>query len=300
MRRWNPPKPHPEKDESPTLETPESFDGVLTKSLVAPNLSRLERSPEFHHYAYTKCVLVNKVSHQYFSANYLPEFFQKLTNIDVLQAYSYLQYLDVSSNKLTSLKPLKALPFLKILDASYNLLTMILDFEAPFFLTVVNLSHNNIKQMRDLSAFWSVTDLDLSHNLIQTIDGINSLKHVLKGRETFLLLWGFRYLSSLNLSFNRIHTLENLAALRINYLYLQNNMIKVHECSESANLHTLKNLRIINLSYNQVTLKLRYVSSFLGELKKKKLFLISNSCSCYFCPVTLWVTSRNSITFEFQ
>ncbi|KAH1016625.1 hypothetical protein HUJ04_007814 [Dendroctonus ponderosae] len=237
MRLWNTPKPHPEQAESASWETPEGFDGVLSKILVAPNLSRLDRSPEFHHYAYTKCVLANK----------------KLTNIDVLQAYSYLQYLDVSSNKLTSLKPLRALPFLKILNASYNLLTTILDFAAPFFLTVANLSHNNIKQMRDLSAFWSITDLDLSHNLIQTIDGINSLKQVLKMPQ--------QYLSSLNLSFNRIQTLENLSGLRINYLYLQNNMIKVYEDSERANLHTLKHLRIINLSYNQAVLILENVEN---------------------------------------
>ncbi|KAH1025995.1 hypothetical protein HUJ05_010593 [Dendroctonus ponderosae] len=237
MRLWNTPKPHPEQAESASWETPEGFDGVLSKILVAPNLSRLDRSPEFHHYAYTKCVLANK----------------KLTNIDVLQAYSYLQYLDVSSNKLTSLKPLRALPFLKILNASHNLLTTILDFAAPFFLTVANLSHNNIKQMRDLSAFWSITDLDLSHNLIQTIDGINSLKQVLKIPQ--------QYLSSLNLSFNRIQTLENLSGLRINYLYLQNNMIKVYEDSERANLHTLKHLRIINLSYNQAVLILENVEN---------------------------------------
>ncbi|XP_050304989.1 leucine-rich repeat and guanylate kinase domain-containing protein-like [Anthonomus grandis grandis] len=204
-----------ERDEAP-------YDGVLTKEVLAPNLSRVGRCPEYEHYAYTKCILSKK----------------KLVNIDLLQKYHYLQYVDVSNNALTTLTALGNLPFLKILDASHNLLPTILDFYPPFFLTNVNLSYNKIRTMRNLRDFWSITDLNLAHNFIRRIDGIKEL----------------RYLTTLNLSFNRIGAVENLEGTRLQFLYLQNNFINTPEMEwNQAELHTLKNIRTINLSYNQVS-----------------------------------------------
>lgn len=42
-------------------ELPDGFNGILTKAVIAPNLSRLEASPIYQNYAYTKCVLTKKV-----------------------------------------------------------------------------------------------------------------------------------------------------------------------------------------------------------------------------------------------
>lgn len=55
------PKPHPKYQRKQDAKKPEAFDGVLTKYIIIPNLSILARSPEFEHYAYTKCVLQKMV-----------------------------------------------------------------------------------------------------------------------------------------------------------------------------------------------------------------------------------------------
>lgn len=54
-------QPHPKYQKKQYAKKPEAFDGVLTKHIIIPNLCRLARSPEFEHYAYTKCVLEKMV-----------------------------------------------------------------------------------------------------------------------------------------------------------------------------------------------------------------------------------------------
>ncbi|CAG9773787.1 unnamed protein product [Ceutorhynchus assimilis] len=232
------------ENDQPKETLVDGFDGVLTKQIVARTLSRIKKIPEFvDDYAYTKCVLTKK----------------KLTNIDCLNSYQYLQYLDVSSNKLTTLKPLENLCFLKILDASHNSLTSVLDFKAPFFLTTVNLSYNRFKHIRDLSQFWSLTDLNLSHNFIKAIDGLENL----------------RYLMTLKLNSNRIEILENLDDLRLQFLFLQDNVIKLDEADETANIDSMKMLRTINLSYNQIT----SLRAFENVLNLESLEIVNNNIS---------------------
>jgi len=53
---WNDEEEKEEQD-----ELPDGFNGILTKAIIAPNLSKLEASPIYHNYAYTKCVLTKKV-----------------------------------------------------------------------------------------------------------------------------------------------------------------------------------------------------------------------------------------------
>ncbi|XP_030752031.1 leucine-rich repeat and guanylate kinase domain-containing protein-like [Sitophilus oryzae] len=192
----------------------------LTKKIIASGLSRIASCPEFYHYAYTKCVLQKK----------------KISDIEAIRSYRYLQYLDVSGNQLTTLKPLENLPFLKYLDASRNLLSTVLDFKAPFFLTVANLSRNKFEFIPDLADFWSITDLNLSHNRIEVIDGLTELK----------------YLSTLNLSNNRITHLHNLDNLRIQFLYLHYNNLRFKVSDSDKCIRTLTFLRSINVSHNKI------------------------------------------------
>lgn len=54
-----------EEKEEQVDEVSNGFNGILTKALIAPNLSKLEASPIYQNYAYTKCVLTKKVHFYY-------------------------------------------------------------------------------------------------------------------------------------------------------------------------------------------------------------------------------------------
>lgn len=98
-----------------------------------------------------------------------------ITNINGLQALSYLTELDISDNNITSISDLNSLSNLQKLNISNNSITNITPISILTNLTELNVSSNRISDITALSNLTNLTILDLSVNSISNVSTIQKL-----------------------------------------------------------------------------------------------------------------------------
>ncbi|TPX40507.1 guanylate kinase [Synchytrium endobioticum] len=156
----------------------------------------------------------------------------ELNNIDMLKCFKYIQTLHLSGNNLTDASVLANMKHLVELDMSNNRLTEVLNFDPPYNLQEADLSRNQIQTIRDLSQHRYLRKLCLDRNLILSIAGLS----------------GCNYLTHLSLQRNGIDKIQGLDNLPLKFLDLSWNRIHVIE-----NLHTLINLEELHLAHNSIS-----------------------------------------------
>lgn len=170
-----------------------------------------------------------------------------LKDISLLANYSNLVIVDISNNLIDSLEILSRIPYLTTLNASQNLLERCLDFAPPLchaesawsqgqyaigsMLTYADLSKNNIATIGDIHQHEFLECLLLKDNAIESTFGLQNL----------------RYLLVLDLTNNRLTSLDSLDGLRLQELYISGNRLVSLE-----GLSRLSSLRILHADSNLI------------------------------------------------
>lgn len=140
--------------------------------------------------------------------------------------------MDLSNNRLQTLRPLSSIKHLLTIGAANNQLSKLLDFDAPQNLLYVDYSANLLTTMTNLKRHRYIQILKLDQNQITEMTGIDELPN----------------LQFLSLNENKITLISGLP-LSIQQLHLAHNQIS----KLNVGLQGLVNLRVLDLSYNQVT-----------------------------------------------
>ena len=121
---------------------------------------------------------------------------RKLTHVDLLKQYKYLQALNLAHNHIRDFPAALALVDLIKADLSHNLLTQ-LHFHNSRRLQSLNVGFNKLEDLESIGKLVSLRHLNLQHNLLKSAGGLDHCQSLRK----------------LNLSSNALTTLKDLAHL---------------------------------------------------------------------------------------
>lgn len=212
----------------------ENSGAVLTEEGLQAGLGCLGRHPIHANHAYLELNVSGR---------------KTIVDISVLSKYKQLMYLDISSNAVVDLSVLSGMSALTQLKAQSNQIDKCLAFSPPLcrkdnawstghqavgsMLSSVDLSDNRIAGIGDLSNHRYLEILLLGKNVISKIDGVGTLLN----------------LKVLDLSYNKIKTIDGLSGLNIQELNLRGNCI---EKITNLGSNYLPKLSVLDIAENKI------------------------------------------------
>ena len=212
----------------------ENSGAVLTEEGLQAGLGCLGRHPIHANHAYLELNVSGR---------------KTIVDISVLSKYKQLMYLDISSNAVVDLSVLSGMSALTQLKAQSNQIDKCLAFCPPLcrkdnawstghqavgsMLSSVDLSDNRIAGIGDLSNHRYLEILLLGKNVISKIDGVGTLLN----------------LKVLDLSYNKIKTIDGLSGLNIQELNLRGNCI---EKITNLGSNYLPKLSVLDIAENKI------------------------------------------------
>ena len=212
----------------------ENSEAVLTEEGLQAGLGCLGRHPINANHAYLELNVSGR---------------KTIVDISVLSKYKQLMYLDISSNAVVDLSVLSGMSALTQLKAQSNQIDKCLAFSPPLcrkdnawstghqavgsMLSSVDLSDNRIAGIGDLLNHRYLEILLLGKNVISKIDGVGTLLN----------------LKVLDLSYNKIKTIDGLNGLSIQELNLRGNCI---EKITNLGSNYLPKLSVLDIAENKI------------------------------------------------
>ncbi|EGD81813.1 hypothetical protein PTSG_11887 [Salpingoeca rosetta] len=204
---------------------------------------------------------------------------KRLTQVDLLQFYKYLQVINLSNNFLQDFRAALSLVDLIKADVSRNRLTE-LDFCNSTKLKTLDAGRNRIATLDSLGSLPSLHILNLEHNLLTTAAGLE----------------GCRALRKLDLSHNAISSLRDIGHLP----HLQELRVANNRLSSLDGVESLSSLHVLDASRNKIsdTCALQHLTQL------QRLNLSHNSlhdqASVRYCTDLKWLIDVNFIGNPFQ